>query len=503
MKKKIISEKNVTFFNNLRKKKKVVLCHGVFDLLHLGHIEHFKSAKKFGNILIVSVTHEKFVNKGPGKPVFNQSQRMEYLSNIDIIDYVCPSNTASSLDVINLIKPHVYVKGPDYKKTSDDKTKKILLERSAVKKYKGAIKYTDDITFSSSSLINSSNLIFNGEQKEFVEKIKKKYPIKNILNTIESFRKLRICVIGELIFDKYIFGNIIGKSGKEPHLVFENKYEEIYIGGTGAIVRHIMSMVKKIDHLTLFGNEKNLINKYNKTVLKLVNTFNPFGKSQLNSILKTRFVDINSGYKMFGSYTLPSQINFNHYKKLINKIRKIINQIDLFIIADYGHNFINREIVNFIKNKKKKLSINCQVNSSSIKNHSFSIYKNSFTTIINETELRYEEKDHSSTIEFVMKKFNKKNNFKNLIVTRGKNGSIYLKNAKFYYCPGFAIKSVDKVGAGDTMLAICSLAIIKDEHPEIVLLLGSLAASISIQSHGNKENVNIDLLTRIVEYILK
>ena len=62
---------------------------------------------------------------------------------------------------------------------------------------------------------------------------------------------------------------------------------------------------------------------------------------------------------------------------------------------------------------------------------------------------------------------------------------------------------VDKVGAGDTMLAICSLAIIKDEHPEIVLLLGSLAASISIQSHGNKESVNIDLLTRIVEYILK
>jgi len=503
MNNKIIRINKINFLNKLRKKKKLVLCHGVFDLLHLGHIEHFKSAKKYGDILIVSVTHDKFINKGPGKPVFNQAQRMEYLSNIDLVDYVCPSNSASSLDVINLIKPHVYVKGPDYKKISDDKTKKIILERAAVKKNKGVIKYTDDFTFSSSSILNSSNLIFSDNQKEFVEKIKKNHSVKKIFNTIESFKKLHVCVMGELIFDKYIFGNIIGKSGKEPHLVFENKYEEIYIGGTGAIVRHIMSMVKKIEHLTLFGNEKNLVQKYHQSMSKLVNTFNVFNNKKIKSIQKSRFVDLNSGYKMFGSYILPSETNFNHYKNLINKIKKIVDRIDLFIIADYGHNFFNKETVDFIKRKGKKISINCQVNASSIKNHSFKIYKNSYTTIINESELRYEEKDQISSIEKVMLNFNKKNNFKNLIITRGKNGSIYLKDKKFFYCPGFAIKSVDKVGAGDTMLAICSLAIIRKQHPEVVLFLGSLAASISIQSHGNKENVNIDLLLRIVEYILK
>ena len=103
MNNKIIRINKINFLNKLRKKKKLVLCHGVFDLLHLGHIEHFKSAKKYGDILIVSVTHDKFINKGPGKPVFNQAQRMEYLSNIDLVDYVCPSNSASSIDVINLI----------------------------------------------------------------------------------------------------------------------------------------------------------------------------------------------------------------------------------------------------------------------------------------------------------------------------------------------------------------------------------------------------------------
>ena len=56
-----------------KNKKKVVLCHGVFDLLHLGHIRHFEEAKKLGDYLIVSVTPNKFVEKGPGRPVFSEN----------------------------------------------------------------------------------------------------------------------------------------------------------------------------------------------------------------------------------------------------------------------------------------------------------------------------------------------------------------------------------------------------------------------------------------------
>ena len=106
------------------KKKKIVLCHGVFDLVHLGHIEHFKSAKKFGDYLIVSLTKDKFIKKGPGRPLFNELQRMEYLNNIKIVDQVIISNSESSIDVINLIKPDFYIKGPDYKDNIKDKTKK-------------------------------------------------------------------------------------------------------------------------------------------------------------------------------------------------------------------------------------------------------------------------------------------------------------------------------------------------------------------------------------------
>ena len=84
--------------------KKIVHCHGVFDLVHLGHIEHFKSAKSYGDYLIVSLTLDKFIKKGPGRPLFNEQQRMEYLKQIKIVDQVILSKTESSIDIIHTIK---------------------------------------------------------------------------------------------------------------------------------------------------------------------------------------------------------------------------------------------------------------------------------------------------------------------------------------------------------------------------------------------------------------
>ena len=231
--------------NKLKKiklKKKVVLCHGVFDLLHLGHVKHFKSAKKFGDFLVVSITANKFINKGPGRPIFNQQERLEFLKELKIIDEVILSNSSSAEDIIKLVKPDYYIKGPDYKNNSKDKTKKILIEKKLVESFGGQIKYTNDEVFSSSNIINSSNYLFNEDQKRFVNRLKKKFSYIQINSQIEKFKSLNVMIVGELIIDKYCFGEIIGKSGKEPHLVLSQKKKEYYLGVTGAIVRHISSL---------------------------------------------------------------------------------------------------------------------------------------------------------------------------------------------------------------------------------------------------------------------
>jgi len=108
--------------------KKIVLCHGVFDLIHIGHIYHFKKAKSYGDYLVVSITSSKFIKKGPGRPLFDDAQRLEFLKSIKFIDQVLISNNKSSEDIIRAVKPNVYVKGSDYKFNKDDKTKKFYLK---------------------------------------------------------------------------------------------------------------------------------------------------------------------------------------------------------------------------------------------------------------------------------------------------------------------------------------------------------------------------------------
>ena len=107
--------------------------------MHLGHIKHFNEAKKNCDILIVSVTEDKYVSKGPGRPAFNQAQRMEALSSLESIDFVVLSNKESAVEIINKIKPKFYFKGPDYKISSNDITKKILIEKKEVEKNSGKL----------------------------------------------------------------------------------------------------------------------------------------------------------------------------------------------------------------------------------------------------------------------------------------------------------------------------------------------------------------------------
>ena len=77
MRNKQINLSNFISIKNKLKNKKIVLCHGVFDLLHTGHLNYFESAKKLGEILIVSITSDKFVNKGPGRPYFDEKKKVK------------------------------------------------------------------------------------------------------------------------------------------------------------------------------------------------------------------------------------------------------------------------------------------------------------------------------------------------------------------------------------------------------------------------------------------
>jgi rfaE bifunctional protein nucleotidyltransferase chain/domain len=166
--------------------RRVVLCHGAFDLLHTGHIRYLQRARREGDILLVTLTADAYVNKGPGRPVFNQQLRAENLAALECVDYVAIHHAVAAVDALHKIQPNVYAKGSEYRSCSDDVTGNILLEQRAVEEHGGEIFFTDEITFSSSGLLNEYFGVFPPETRRFLEQFREKWSDKAIHGVIDS-----------------------------------------------------------------------------------------------------------------------------------------------------------------------------------------------------------------------------------------------------------------------------------------------------------------------------
>ena len=255
-----------------KKKKSIVHCHGVFDLLHIGHIKHLKKAKELGNKLVVTITADKYVNKGPGRPAFNQNLRSEAIAAIDSVDYVAINDSPTAINPIKIIKPNIYCKGKDYKNSKDDITGEIRNEIQQLQKIKGKIVFTEELTFSSSRLINKSTEFYSPNQKKIVNKITKKFNFKEIKGLVDKFDKLKILVIGETIIDQYNFCETIGKSGKEPMLVLKEINQDQYLGGVLSIARNLSEFSKKITILSMIGEKKEYLKDIKKNLPNNIKT---------------------------------------------------------------------------------------------------------------------------------------------------------------------------------------------------------------------------------------
>ena len=462
MSNKIIKFNKISkYLEKIRTKKKVVLCHGVFDLLHIGHIKHFEDSKKKGDILIVSVTPDIYVNKGPTKPFFNEKLRLHAVAALNCVDYVVLNESVTAIEIIKEVKPNIYSKGRDYQNKKNDITGNIQNEIDAVKVNRGNVFFTNNITFSSSALINSAFNIYSKSQKSSINKIKNQYSLKKIYKLLEKFKKIKVLVIGETIIDKYNFCEAIGKAGKESTLIYRNLSSEEYIGGAAAVARHLSSFCNKIKLITLVGRNKKEKNFIKKRLPKNI-SLETVGNYKFKTIKKTRFVENSNNHKIFGLDEIPDepltkfdQINFE------KKLRKELTKHDLVIVSDYGHGLISKKTADFICKKSKFLSVCTQINASNSSYHTVENYKNFHSLIFNERELRHELRDRSSGIEKLMLKLTSKNQIKNLIVTQGSNGSkLFCKSLnKFYSSPAYALEVKDKVGAGDAMLSIISLCL--------------------------------------------
>ena len=506
MKNKIITlEKAKKLASGLRaKNKKIILCHGVFDLLHIGHIDYLEESKSAADILIVSLTEDKHVNKGPNRPVFNQMQRARAIAALEFVDHVVINHNPNAINLIKSIKPNLYSKGSDYKNLSSDITGMIKKEKDAVKSVGGNIYFAQTPLSSSTKIMNTYGMVFDRDQTAIIKKVKKELNGYSVKEWIDRLSKLNVLVLGELIIDEYVFCEALGKSGKEPVLALRNTNIERYAGGTAAIARHLSSFVECINIVSYLGEKLEHLAFFRRSMSKNIK-LDVVAKSSSPTIVKKRFIEKFNGHKLLGVYDLDEKPLNQADKKILNdKLRKAVKSSDLIIVVDYGHGLLSKSSLNVVTGSSKFKALNAQINSANIGHHTMSKYKNYNLVIINETELRHEYRNRESSVEILMTKLQKDISPEVLVVTQGKGGAKALvKGSKaIISCPAFASKVVDKVGSGDAMLSMLSICLCAKLPIHFSLLISSLAAAHSVETVGNKEPFSQKSLMKILQHSL-
>ena len=213
-------------------------------------------------------------------------------------------------------------------------------------------------------------------------------------------------------------------------------------------------------------------------------------KKKSPTIIKKKYIDSITNNKVFGSYIInDSPLDLENEKKLKNFLTNKLKNFDLVIISDYGHGFISDKNASLLSKKSKYVALNAQINAANRGYHTMNKYKNIDCVIINETELRHELRDKNSKVNYLMNNLSKKLNISNLVVTQGSEGAtLYNKKSKNSITwKLFASKVVDKIGSGDTMLSLISIFLKLGLDKTYALLIGSLGASQSVSSMGNKK----------------
>ena len=111
---KIKNKSNLKKILNKVKSKKTILCHGVFDIVHPGHVRHLIHAKNQADILIVSLTSDKFISKGKMRPHVPEKIRCLNMSAFEMVDYVLLDNEKTPINLIKYLKPNYFAKGFEY-----------------------------------------------------------------------------------------------------------------------------------------------------------------------------------------------------------------------------------------------------------------------------------------------------------------------------------------------------------------------------------------------------
>ncbi len=483
--------------NNLLKNfkdKKIVMCHGVFDVVHPGHIRHLVYAKSKADILIVSLTADKHIKKGIYRPHVPENLRALNLAAFEMVDFVIIDNENTPLKNLSILRPNYFAKGFEY--TSKGLPQATQDELKIVKKYGGEMIFTPgDIVYSSSKFLNY-NLPKLNIEKLLLLMEQNSMTFDTLKKSVKQLNKLSVHVVGDTIIDTYTRTTLIGGQTKTPTFSVLHQEQDNYIGGAAIVAKHLNSAGANVTFTTVLGNDD--LKDYVKDELKK-------SKIKLNFIIDksrpttNKNVIVADGYRLLKVDKLDNTpISYDICGKISKFIKK--TKSDSVIFSDFRHGIFNQNTIVELTKSINKKSFKVADSQVATRWGNITEFKNFDLLTPNEREARFSLADQDSNIGTLANKLKKNTKYKNLILKLGEKGALCVgdeKKSEAFTIDSFTSNIVDAVGAGDALLAYSTLVFLKTRSLLQAGIIGSIAASCECELDGNIPIKVSDVLDKI------
>lgn len=488
------------------REKKVIMCHGVFDVVHPGHVRHLLFAKSKADILVASITADVHISKGIYRPHIPQSLRAMNLAAFEMVDYVLVDKNPTPLENISVLQPDYFAKGYEY--VSSGMPAKTSKEAKIVEEYGGEIIFTPgDAVYSSSQLLNLAPPGLKME-KLLILMEERKISFQNLRDALKKITEFKVHVVGDTIVDSYTQTTMIGGQTKTPTMsvLYENRRD--YVGGAAVVAKHLRAAGASVVFSTVLGQDD-----FKDFVLEELKEVGIDCRAVIDATRPTTHKNaiVAGDYRLLKIDTLD---NNSISDQILREISGTVESesCDAVIFSDFRHGIFNRRTIPELSKAIPKDTFKVADSQVASRWGNITEFQNFDLITPNEREARFALADQDIGVRALADTLYNQSKCKTLLLKLGARGILTRESVKekdsFFVLDSFVDTVVDAVGAGDALLAYSTLAMLATGSVAIAGILGSIAAACECEVDGNipvtpeKVNEKIYLLEKETYYQL-
>lgn len=460
----------------------LVFVSGNFNILHPGHLRLLRFAKECGDFLVVGVQDNTLADEAA---LLDECLRLEGVRSNSWVGYAFILREPAE-NFIRALKPQIVVKGKEHES-------RVNPEKEAVVAGGGQLLFgSGESVFSSVDLLRREIQAPTQSRISLPEDfpVRHSFSLPDLRALVHKFPKVRMAVIGDLIIDEYIDCDPLGMSQEDPTIVVTPVFQQTFVGGAAIVAAHAASFGAHVDLFSVVGRDD--MTRVADARLKEYGVCSHLLEDESRpTTLKQRF-RAQGKTLLRVSHLRQHGLRADLQQALLEGLTPVLDRADVVVFSDFNYGCLPQPLVDTASRLGRERGLLMVADSQcSSQIGDVSRFRGMSLLTPTEREARISTRNHEDGLVVLAERLRRQANAKNLLLKLGAEGVLVhaeLSNENQWLTdrlPAFGIGARDTAGAGDSLLAVSSLALSIGASVWQAAYLGSLAAACQVDRLGN------------------